>query len=286
MNLKRPFSAQHFGITIFALAMLPGLASGSTLYREIFPDRLTPPASQEQQLANEGWYGGNTGDAFLGNIVGGEGAISAGGVGAAEQAAVNSNPQGISNPASSFGFWSKEGVSNNFLYTAEYSLPVASLTSVNWNSRNSSNSASVIAVDGQGGSLETDTHIALRIANNWYVSDQGFLQQGDATAWRDNLAVVSNLTWGLFDDYGAVPDFSLLPGRSSTMGAGIVGLPNGTIDGFGLWWERVSRPPGVGNGTNRIDNFTLNGTVPEPGTLALVCTALWGFALLRRRRNR
>lgn len=272
---------------VIAMQVVPAQAAG-VLYREIFPNRPTSStASQEQQLNNEGWYGGNSGDPFQQGPTGGEGAISNGGTPlASELTPVNSSPIGPIVPATSFAFWSKEGVSNNFLYTTEYVLPSTALQRVEWNSRNTSNSVTVTTAAGQGGINETDTHIAVRIGNVWYVSDQGFLQSGDATSWRFNGVDIAPLTWGLFDNFGVIPDLTKMPSRSATQGSGIADLPGGTVTAFGLWWERVSRPSGQSNGTNRIDNFTLIGEIPEPATLTLFGTGLLGAAWLRRRQRK
>jgi hypothetical protein len=219
----------------------------------------------------------------------GEGAFS-GTTGATEETPINSNPLGGLNP-SGFGFWSKEAVSNNFFYTTEYSLPSDSLLSVMWNSRNQSNSTNTPAGPGQGNENEVNTHLAFRIGNVWYVSDQGFLQQGDANQWRSNMVTISDLTWGLFNNWGGPENPGIIPGRSSTMGSGIASLPAGTINAFGLWWERVDGPF-TANATNRIDNFTLIGDAAIPEIDAMAGTGalafLSGILLLlsdRRRRD-
>jgi hypothetical protein len=247
------------------------VAHSGVLYREVFPNRpTTSTLSQENNLYANGWFGGNSGDGFQVGQGSGEGGISTGNTGAAELAAVNSNPLGGTAP-SSFGFFSKTGVSNNFFYTAEYSVASTALLSFDWNSRNVTHTGNLTPF-GQGSAAETAMHLVLQIGANWYLSQTGVVQVGDGTAWRSNSLAMSGLNWAQCTNGAA----GLLPSCSLAGSFGV--LPTGNVTAFGLWWLR-------GAGTYRIDNFTINGTVPAPGTWGLVGLALGAMALARRRQR-
>lgn len=273
----------RLAIPVLSTALLAPLsAQADVLYREVFPNRpSTSTLSQEANLYANGWYGGNSGDGFLVGQGGGEGGISTNSTaGAAELGAVNSNPQGVVSPNSSFGFFSKVGVSNNFFYTTEYSMALGAIQSFSWDSRHNTHTGNVAAT-GQGSAFETATHLLVQIGSNWYVSNTGVTQVGDNTSWHANSLNMSALSWALCTN-SATP--GVLPSCSIT--GGFNALPDGTVTGFGLWWLRGDG--GNGRGTYRFDNFTIEGALPapEPGTLALAGAALAACAAQRRRRSR
>jgi hypothetical protein len=315
MNRSQTVGSAIAAFAILSGAQASAL-TGDVVYREVFPFELSPPAYDEtinataggtrdvraDRLIQQGWFGGNTGDNF--ETVGfnntpdastglGEGVIDPGGP-SSEQQAVNSLPTNLDTPTAR-GFQSQQQ-SNLFFYTNEFSLDSSLLTHVSWDSRNSRNQSEVDAGSlsfstealfedkwGDQGTVEgTDTHVALRISGGgssvWYVSQQGFLHQGDNLTWATNNALISDLEWVVFDN--GPSDGSTLPGvgLNGSIFKTLVDLPTGTIDAFGLYTAR--------NGGNiRIDNYALSA-VPGPAALPLLLGALAGFGVMGWRKRR
>jgi MYXO-CTERM domain-containing protein len=248
-----------------ALASVPVAASSMILYQETFP--WTGTFSQDAELRNQGWCGGNAGDAFCNNPqVPGPGSPNQGGEGAISVSAgstvtpsvnINNNPQ----PplvTDAFAFWSQTGINaQSFMYTEEYMLDVALLDSVMWDQRDN---------------VADPMHLAFRILDDWYISEQTFTQP-DNTQWIAQSAELASLSFFQIDGGG---DLSTLPGGNS--GPLFAALPAGTINAFGVWWDSDK------TGNSRIDNFKLlTADAPLPGTLWLMAAALVGLAAKRRR---
>lgn len=204
----------------FALMAAADARADQILYQEKFPFT-TIGASQDEELRNQGWCGGNAGDAFCDNPPGtvanqgGEGAIS---VGTGEDGDVG------------FAFWSQRAISaDSFLYTDEYMFNSSELTSVTWYERDSG----------------TDpTHLAFRIGTDWYISDQTwFDNSGD---WVLKTADLSTLTF--FKRSGAA---ATLPDGGVSLGG--LELPAGQVNAFGFWWD------GPKTANSRVDTVTLFG---------------------------
>ncbi|WP_295885900.1 VPLPA-CTERM sorting domain-containing protein [uncultured Thiohalocapsa sp.] len=249
-----------------ALALITGAANGNIVYQETFP--FTRELTQDAELRNQGWCGGNAGDAFCNNPQvpgpgspnqGGEGAISASpGSTVTPSLDINNNPQGPL-AVDAFAFWSQTGTNaQSFMYTQEYMLDVAMLDAVMWDQRDSSADA---------------MHLAFRILDDWYISEQTFTQP-DASQWIAQSASLASLSFFQIDGGG---DQTILPGGDS--GPLFASLPAGTINAFGVWWDSDKTH------TSRIDNFKLVAAeAPLPGTLWLVGGALAGMAGMRRLR--
>jgi hypothetical protein len=255
------------------------VSHGSVIYREIFPSGSSSNALE--QFEEEGWFGGNTGDPFGSNLVGGEGAIGGGAPFAPEMAPVNSNPVGAF-PPTSYGFFSSQNAADAWMYTTEYTFDSSILMSVHWDSRNNKNSTNTTVPDASGppsrdqGSIEAEAmRLAFQILDLWYVSEQFFLHQGDNQTWSTNNADIASLTFTRFDNGSGG---SILPGIGDATATGLT-LPAGTVTAFGINVDRLG-------GTVRIDNFTLKGEVPVPAPLALIGLGLAGLALQLRNRAR
>ena len=214
-------------------------AAATIVYREVFPYVAEPTQfdstinatagtageDRANRLIQQGWYGGNRGDNFatvgVNNTPGasngaGEGTVETVGTSTNnnEPGAVASMPDPNDDPATGRAFQSQTAILSLFLYTDEFSIDSSLVTHVGWQSRNSRNSESGLqASDGdtlsnkwfdQGTIEGVDSHIAFRVdtglSKYWYVSTEGFLQSGDASAWRDNGAFIDPLEWLVFGD--------------------------------------------------------------------------------------
>jgi hypothetical protein len=250
--------------------------SAEILYQETFPYTGTQAdPSQDNELRNQGWCGGNAGDAFCDNPPGtvanngGEGAISSG-AGSTETPSqdINNDPQGPV-VTDAFAFWSQKAINaDSFMYTQEFSLRASQLEQVQWD---------------QSDSAETQAdalHLAFRIGTDWYISDQSFTYQRPSSGvWSPQTANVSALTFFMVDGGG---DPSTLPGGGVQSGG--LSLPDAPINAFGVWWD------GPKTGNSRIDNFILRGQpapVPalETWSVLLLALTLVGVAMVRLNRR-
>jgi hypothetical protein len=156
-------------------------------------------------------------------------------------------------------FFNGANTYNGILYTqTTVDRSVFNLTSAMWYTRNNTGAGSRLAVE---------------VGGQWYASSLSFTDATDAGAiWTlrtDNLAAETFIP------------FTFTPGV--VLDQGITGiaqaLPVGNITGFGLFLAHSTS-----NGNNRVDGFTLNGTViaPEPTTLGLLVA---GMLTTRRRRK-
>ncbi|MEN1681772.1 MAG: hypothetical protein AAGJ46_19495 [Planctomycetota bacterium] len=260
------------GFLVTALSLCVASESFAVLaYRETFPNQ-SGGATQPILAGDQGWYGTQSGSNVVGQVD--RGSISAGSPGSAELLPINANPVGPTSPNTSFVFWSPGNRSNVFLYTLEFSIPSTSIAQVSWESRNNEGSTTGLTEVQEG---RTDQHLAFRVDGDVYVSDQGFLHQGDSNAWSPNSVDVSTLTFGLFDQF-ETGDTSFMPRRTTDVSqqSGL-SLPSGTVDFFGLYTAQNL-------GTIRFDNFTVSA-IPEP-SLFVVWGAAAGLVLLRRKAER
>jgi hypothetical protein len=118
------------------------------------------------------------------------------------------------------------------------------------------------------------TRVALRIEDDWFVSEQTF--SNTTAAWTlMELKDFGTANWLELDfDPGDSPGLGLL-----ALGGPAPFLPRGNITGFGLFVDNATV-------THRIDSFTILA-IPEPGSALLLAVAALCVALgLPRRRRR
>lgn len=231
-------------------------AAAAALYSERFPFN---GGTQDQALRNEGWCGGNGGDPFCNNPVGGpgdnqggEGAISAGGTG----------PDG----EIGFAFWSQKGTNaDSFLYTDEFSFNTSINPVVSWFQR-----------DSAAGDATDPARVALKIGSDWYVSGETFSHVGaNADDWQAQSATLADLTYFTIAQSG-----NLLPDIDTTrdgIPTAFAALPaDATVDAFGFWWgdDKVA--------TSRFDDVHVT---PIPGAAVLFASGVAALGYARRRRR-
>jgi hypothetical protein len=268
-NKKMSSSSRLTNFALLVGAMFVATQSNAVvLYQETFPYSTTA-AGQDLELRNQGWCGGNAGDAFCNNPPAGSGSNNEGGEGAISVSAgstlrpsnnVNNNPQGILQ-TDSFAFWSQTAINaDSFLYTNEYLIQSAQLESIVWDTR-----------DSTGGGVGNQEHLAFLIGDDWYISDQFWINT--TNMWTTVSVDLVDLTFFVRSFDGTTLPGGGLPATSPN----IAMLPDADIRAFGVWWD------GPKNKTSRIDNFTLNGRVPAPATLALLGLGLAAIGYQRKR---
>jgi hypothetical protein len=234
-----------FSLALAITAFGASSVSAAT-YKETFP--YTGP-TQEQSLRDQGWCGGNAGDAFCNNSAVGEGAISVG-------AGVDGTP--------GFAFWSQTRIgADSFLYTNEFTFRTSQKPVLSWYQRDSRN--------GQG--LADPARIALLIGTDWYISDTTY-SSASATDWMLMTADLGALTWFL---RGTGGNPAVLP--DGGVGTGGSALPaDQLVSAFGFWWD------GPKSATNRFDDVSVS-VVPVPAALPLLLAGMGALAFAARRRK-
>jgi hypothetical protein len=265
------------GIGAVALcAALAGTASGAVVYQQDFDQDTTQvvPASTNSEITSgTGWHL-QAPTTLVGGIFGNVGEIHPAGstesAGISADAAAPSNGHNTIASATTIAapkqgntpariFFNGANTYNGILYTeTTVDRSVFNLTSVTWYTRNNTGAGS---------------RLALQVGGQWYASSLNFVDAADAgsiwTLRTDNLAAETFIP------------FTFTPGVA--LDQGITGLaqalPSGNITAFGLFLSHSTT-----NGNNRVDGFTLNGTVaPEPTTLGLITA---GSTLVLRRRRK
>jgi hypothetical protein len=232
-------------IPLALLLALGATGAAAATYTETFP--YSGP-TQEQSLRDQGWCGGNAGDAFCASISGGEGAISVG--------SGNGGTQG-------FAFWSQTAIhADSFLYTTEFTFRTGDRPRLTWYQRDSARSGA------------TDpARIALLLGTDWYISDMTW-SHVSATDWMFMSADLGALTWFV---RGTGGDPSVLP--DGGVGTGGAALPaDQLVSAFGFWWD------GPKVATSRFDDVSVS-VVPLPGALPLLLAGLGAVAFAARRRK-
>ena len=224
-GLSRTALASFAGVSL----LLAAAGADAQTYEETFPSSGVQPPTQDEQLRLEGWCGGNAGDVGCDNPPGipanngGEGAISTG-------AGQDGDP--------GFAFWSQTAIgADSFLYTEEIAASsFLGLTSMSWYQRDAS----------MGNPGSDPLHVAVMIADDWYISDSTFTQP-DSTMW-----LLQNI------DFTTSTFFT----RTQTGNT----LPDGGVGVGGRRCPQVSRSTPWGSGgmarrrrTSRIDNVTVQG---------------------------
>jgi hypothetical protein len=235
---------QTISIALILLALTASRAAAAT-YTETFP--YSGP-TQEESLRDQGWCGGNAGDAFCNSIAGGEGAISTGnGVGGTQ----------------GFAFWSQTGINaDSFLYTTEFTFRTSQNPVLSWYQRDSARSG-----------VTDPARIALLLGTDWYISDTTW-SHVSATDWVLMSADLAALTWfvrGTGGDSSVLPDGGVATGGTA--------LPaDQFVSAFGFWWD------GPKVATSRFDDVSVS-VVPLPATLPLMIAGLGALAFAARRRR-
>jgi hypothetical protein len=233
-----------FSLALAITAFGAASASAAT-YTETFP--YTGP-TQEQSLRDQGWCGGNAGDAFCNNLAGGEGAISTGnGVGGTQ----------------GFAFWSQTAVNaDSFLYTNEFTFRTSQKPVLSWYQRDSARNG-----------VTDPARIALLIGTSWYISDTTY-SHVSATDWVLKTADLGALTWFV---RGTGGNTSVLP--NGGVGTGGALLPTDQlVSAFGFWWD------GPKVATSRFDDVSVS-VVPVPAALPLLLAGIGALAIAARRRK-
>jgi hypothetical protein len=246
-------------------------AQATVVYREVFPNDFA--ATQGLEATAQGWFGAQHG---VEEFTPSSGQITKPASGNGEPGPINSNPQGAIDDTG-FLFWSPANRAGIYLYTNEIAalnLDSSAITTVSWDSRNSSDN------------LNTGTRmrVAVRIGGDWYISDGAEPHSsgsGAAATWETNSMTLASQTFALFDDHNSGESLTSLP-RNNDGDSGRA-LPGGAVEAIGLWINFNQTLAGGPNPTIRIDNFTVEAAVPAPVTALLFGTALLGLAAARRR---
>ncbi len=150
--------------------------------------------------------------------------------------AYNSTPVG---PVDGSAFWSKN-ISDLTIFTDEFSVDVANLTSVSYEQRLNGYDTETDLTDG--------SRFALLVGESWYISDQSISPQ-QRGAWEGANFILAGTTFGISPN-----KIGLGPDRPTNSG---FSLPSrGTITAFGVFFPEVT-------GRLRIDNFTLSDAAAQ-----------------------
>ncbi len=244
------FDDFHVDSTAVNLAT-PDMRKLHVVYREIFPN---PSTAQDLPLSTAGWnsrWGASATNVPRQEIAKANGSPT-------DVFPVNSNPANdgiaigylVAHPGS--GSYNGDPVLH---WTDEYTIDRGywDVYDVQWRQRNQS------AADA--------TQVAVRIDDDWFVSEQSFSNPASDT-WAFMRLNFGRASWLELD---------FEPGSLLALGSPVSLLPSGDITAFGLFINNAVN-------THRIDSFTISA-VPEPHSAAILAIAVLGFALGRPRRR-
>jgi hypothetical protein len=245
-------NALDIGRAALAATVVIGTASAfsvdanAAILKETFP--WTGTTTQDQELRDQDWCGGNAGDAFCNNPPGtvanqgGEGAISAG-----------NGRDGTPG----FAFWSQTGINaDSFLYTEKVSFNPSEVPEISWYQRDSGSDP---------------MRVAFKSGSDWYISDQIFTQPDEST-WQLQVAELATLTF-----FQRTQSGSTLPGGGVPGAPGGLPVPDLVADAFGFWWD------GPKTATSRLDDVNV---VPLPGAVWLLASGVAAVGAMRHRARR
>ncbi len=239
-------------LTVNTLLATAAPASPIVIYREIFPNYKTSDTTLDQ--AQTGWevYRQRLGQANVGERIThftSTPAIS-GGVGSSHvnnEPAVNSNPQYTPSGGNRGWLWNNATIFDPvFLHwTDEYTIDRS-----RW-------AIDTFSVAVRHTSTSDPDHIAVRIGEQWYSSDQQRFSQGSDSSWpATSTWDFSEMTWNLLD---FAPTFSTRWDDSPTLA--LTGtpatLPGGDITAFGVLNSNRTN-------TLRYDTFEIRAEPVEP----------------------
>ena len=155
------------------------------------------------------------------------------------------------------------------------------------NARQGDVAGQAISLQGGTGTANNGRHLTFNVSTLGFSNIVlSFATQGTSTGFNLNQFQYS-LDGITFVDFGPpytpAAAFGSLPVVFSL--AGIVGLNDNPNAAFRIVFNGASSA----TGTNRIDNFVVEGTpsgIPEPATAVLLLTGLSGFYKLRKRRGK
>jgi hypothetical protein len=138
-------------------------------------------------------------------------------------------------------------------------------TTITWSMANTSTSSTIRILILQG--------------TTWYASNATYANSGKAFTDLGSAGALQTLTFST--TASAWRAFNFDPGNEISLGGVLASdLTSSEINGIGFFIENT-----VAGQTVRIDDLTINGTVPEPSAMFLSLVGCTGFFLLRRRAN-
>jgi hypothetical protein len=273
------------------LAITGQALASMTLYRETFPT--DPNATRKERVQNNGWFGEQHGSVWNPANAADQDLQISESAGSSELGNVGNVPSGGANPTS-FAFYSPSNRAGIYIGTFEFSMPIADLEEVRWESRSSAgprgdNDDSAAPNHPAGSSTESDQHLFLNVDGVTYISQTGVFIE-DPDTWN---TISFDPTVQLYNRYDALnvgepivgdPNFALQRFSGDAADTGLswndILAAGTTLDGVGLYIQKNLNGADE-KATIRIDNFELLG-VPSPGAAALLTCA--GLVGMRRRR--
>ncbi len=238
-----------FLILLAGLALTEQALAQQVLYREIFP---AAGAARYQNAIDAGWFAERKGGVSTNELSIFTTTLPP------STAGVNSCSN-TSAPDSNL-FWSPK-THDILLYTTELNVPVANITSISWDSKNSfdcsSCSCNGSSQPDQACRNKSKMRTAILIGGTWYVSDDYFTTQTtdmtydggnnrwNSNVWETHLYQLAGKTYGIYDI--AIPSAGRIRDPGQTLPT------SGIVAGFGLFLD------GDIAGTIRIDNYTILG---------------------------
>ncbi len=272
------FGSRHVLILAAFCVAQPAWSQDQVIYREIFPNQgLT---TKENAFA-QGWFGEQHGSAIT-TAANQDLQLNSDSPSTEEQA-INSNPQGVFPPSGRI-FYSPNQRAGIYIFTDEYRFQSATLRRVSVDSSNSTCDSEANCPQGNFDALgDSLMRPAFRIGDTWYIAVEGKnVTRTDPTDWQTSTFEINTLTFLVADVYNPgecqSTDTNCLP-RLRDPQETVASLPPGEVTAFGIYIKKNFGVVSGGNGTIRLDNFTLYGVLPgapEP----IPMTGVVGTAML------